>query len=95
MMTMEQPELNSLMESPSEQLEIENNRYLRHAFWCLPLHTGRIAILTPRRDFFCIVENWKEACIKGPGAEAAQKAPRLFAEPLLKSSINLDLDLDL
>jgi hypothetical protein len=48
---------------------IENHRYLKEAFFCLPLPSGRVAVLTPRRDLFQIVETWEEAKQIGPLAE--------------------------
>lgn len=83
------------METLSEKIEIDNRRYLRHAFWVLPLESGRIALLTPRRDLFKVVDNWDEAMRDGPLAEAAQLAPRLIEEPLTKTTHTFDLDLDL
>lgn len=84
-----------LEEKRSELIEIDNRRYLRYAFWVLPLVSGRIAVLTPRRDLFKVVDNWDEAMRVGPLAEAAQLAPRLIEEPLTGSKFNIDLDLDL
>jgi len=73
-----------------ERLDIENRRYGNGAFWCLPLAVGGIAILTPRRDFYALVDTWEEACLVGPKAEAAQKQP-----VLIRSNLTLNLELDL
>lgn len=80
-----------------DYLEYESWRYSARAFWCLPLSSGKIAILTPRRDFFKLVDTWDEAKVHGPLAENAQKvhAPIADDRPLTKSTLNIELDLDL
>lgn len=63
-----------------EDLEIENNRYLDVAFFVLPLASGRIAILTPRRDLYKIVDTWEEA--REIGSQAAPKyATKNYQKP--------------
>lgn len=52
-----------------DQFYIENHRYLAEAFFVLPLPSGRIAVLTPRRDLFRIVNSWEEAKQCGPLAQ--------------------------
>lgn len=54
-----------------DEQEAESLRYGHKAFFVLPLSSGKIAILTPRRDLFRVVENWEEAKAVGPLAEAA------------------------
>jgi len=54
-----------------DQQEAESLRYGHKAFFVLPLSSGKIAILTPRRDLWRIVENWEEAKVVGRLAEAA------------------------
>ena len=58
-----------------ERREIENKRYLHHAFFVLPLASGRIALLTPRRDLAYIVDSWEAAKAFGP--LAGREAPRV------------------
>lgn len=48
--------------------EAESHRYSDLAFYVLPLESGKIAILGPRREFFKIVDTWEEAKIEGPNA---------------------------
>jgi hypothetical protein len=47
-----------------EQLEIENDKYVK-SFVVLGLSNGRIAVLTPRRELFKVVDTWEEAKIVG------------------------------
>lgn len=54
-----------------DEQEAESLRYSHEAFYILPLSSGKIAILTPRRDLFRIVETWEEAKVVGLLAEAA------------------------
>lgn len=75
--------------NPLEHDQIENERYLDEAFFVLPLVTGRIAILTPRRELFKIVDDWNEAKALGPLAGRAVSRP---VGPLVRSRIKLDLE---
>jgi hypothetical protein len=62
--------------SPDE-MEAESLRYSAAAFFVLPLSSGRIAILTPRRNLFRIVADWTEAMAIGPLAEAQIVPPEV------------------
>lgn len=70
---------------PSDHNEAHSLRYSRAAFFVLPLASGRIAVLTPRRDLFAIADTWTEACEIGPWAE-----PTLQPVDALAASINLE-----
>lgn len=84
-----------MKEMDNDYMELESYRYSNRAFWCLPLSSGRIAVLTPRRDLFKIVEDWEQAKLYGPSAEAAQKAFEKPEETLAPRNMNLNVDLDL
>lgn len=71
----------------TDDLFLENHRYLEAAFFVLPLPSGRIAILTPRRDHFATVDSWEEAMRIGPSAGFARAA----SFSLEKSSVKLNL----
>lgn len=74
-----------------EQMEIESNRYSAAAFWVLPLESGRIAVLGPRRDLYKVVDTWDEAKVVGPEAEGTV---RRIVIPTAAPVIDLgDLDL--
>lgn len=49
--------------------EAESLRYSRAAFFVLPLKSGKIAVLTPRRDIFAICDTWEDARVIGFNAE--------------------------
>lgn len=70
-----------------DSLWIENHRYLKEAFWVLPLPSGKIAVLTPRRELFQIVGSWDEAKKIGPLAQG--EPPKQLSLPTLKLRINL------
>jgi hypothetical protein len=55
-----------------EHMEIESWRYSGRAFFCLPLSSGRIAILCPNRSLYRIVDNWHTAAVVGMSAENFQ-----------------------
>jgi hypothetical protein len=61
-----------------DELYIENHRYLADAFFVLPLPSGKLAILTPRRDLFRVVESWEEARRVGPEAGREKPPGKLF-----------------
>jgi hypothetical protein len=69
--------------SPDIQ-EAHSLRYSAAAFFVLPLSSGRIAILTPRRDLYRIVESWEEALVIGPCAEQSPIRVISLANPLLE-----------
>lgn len=56
-----------------DMMQVENERYLPAAFFVLPLASGRIALLSPRRDLYKIVETWEEAKACGPLASKVEK----------------------
>lgn len=70
-----------------DEMYLENNRYLAAAFYVLPLPSGRIAILTPRRDPFRVVESWEEALTVGPLAWSAVPRREVELEPKPKISL--------
>lgn len=45
-----------------DQQEAESLRYSNEAFFVLPLESGRIAVLSPRRDLWGIASTFEEAC---------------------------------
>jgi bifunctional DNase/RNase len=65
-----------------DEQEAHSLRYSRAAFWVLPLGSGNIAVLTPRRDLFAIVKTWEEAKTVGPNAEQP-KPPRYLSHLVL------------
>jgi hypothetical protein len=76
--------------TPDEQ-EAESHRYSNLAFFVLPLESGRIAILTPRRDLFKIVSGWDEALVEGAKAEGQRKTA--FADYVMfeENQVNIDI----
>ncbi len=79
-----------------DEMEIENKRYLADAFFVLPLESGRIALLTPRRDLFKIVDSWEEAKLEGPKAEAHARPLRYdVPESTVKKLAKLKIDIDI
>jgi hypothetical protein len=62
----------------TDQREAESRRYSNAAFFVLPLESGRIAVLTPRRELFRVVEDWAEAMAVGTLAagEPERKLPK-------------------
>ena len=63
------------MEPTQNELnELHSKRYGPEAVWVLPLTSGRIAVLTPNRAFYRIVDNFAEAARVGPLAESYQLA---------------------
>lgn len=81
-----------------DYMDAESRRYGNDAVTLLRLTSGRIAVLTPRRDLFRIVDDVQEALRLGPAAHAAmaplRTAPRDTTLGISLNNLNLsDLDL--
>lgn len=71
-----------------DEQEAHSRRYSNAAFFVLPLSSGRIAVLTPTRDLYAIVDDWQ--AVAEVGARAATIPRRDISFPR-----TLDLGVDL
>jgi hypothetical protein len=74
-----------------DEMEVQSWRYSGRAFFCLPLSSGRIAILCPNRTLYRIVDNWYTAAVVGMSAENFQLQRTLIERATLVTQ-SLDIN---
>lgn len=84
--------MNDLSVSNPDYVDAESRRYTDDAFFVLPLDSGKIAVLGPRRELYKIVDTWDEA--KEVGPQAAPKHIQTYrprpekGNPLMMDRLN-------
>lgn len=76
-----------------DQMEAESHRYSDLAFFILPLSSGKIAVLSPRREIWDIVESLSEAVSAAAAGYARYRPMPVHFNPKKKESPMLRIDL--